>query len=88
MKNIVLIKLLASFAGEICRVLLDCEEIDVDVDVKLSDSESNIAIKAKALDDSTVNRSEISEDEIDRECEKHIDCCGCPYKNYCDEEDN
>ena len=27
----------------------------------------------------------ITEEDLDRECNKHYDCCDCPYDDYCSE---
>ena len=70
------------------EVLYDCEENDVDIDVDINTEGISISVDLIPVKDDEADNGEVSEEDIDKECEKHIDCCGCPYEDYCNEEDD
>ena len=45
----------------------------------------DLKIKWEPIEETTDADSEITEEDLDRECNKHYDCCDCPYDDYCSE---
>ena len=85
MNNLMLLQLLAEFAGAVCEEILDCEELDIDADMEASAGGVKITINAEKSKNSRNADRKITEEDLDRECNKHYDCCDCPYDDYCSE---
>ena len=89
MKNYNKLEQFADSVLTLCKVLYGGEEIDVDIDMDINGTGISIKVDLTPVEDDHNNDGKVSEEDIDEECAKHIDCCGCPYENYCnDEEDN
>ena len=85
MKNYNKLEQFADSIMTICKVMYGCEEINVDIDMDMDGTGISIKVDLTPIQDD--DEGGISEDDIDKECEKHTDCCGCPYENYCNSEE-
>lgn len=47
----------------------------------------DLKIRWEPIEETPNADREITEEDLDKACEEHYDCCGCPYENYCNEED-
>ena len=45
----------------------------------------DLKIRWEPIDETPNADREITEEDLDRECNKHYDCCDCPYDDYCSE---
>ena len=45
----------------------------------------DLKIKWEPSDETPNAYRKITEEDLDRECNKHYDCCDCPYDDYCSE---
>ena len=45
----------------------------------------DLKIRWEPSDETPNAYGKITEEDLDRECNKHYDCCDCPYDDYCSE---
>ena len=45
----------------------------------------DLKIRWEPIEETANIDREITEEDLDRECNKHYDCCDCPYDDYCSE---
>ena len=45
----------------------------------------DLKIRWEPSEETADDDREITEEDLDRECNKHHDCCDCPYDDYCSE---
>lgn len=88
MKNLNKIEQFADPVISLCKVLYGCDAVDIDIDMDICSNGISISVDLIPVDDVETDNGEISEEDIDKECAKHLDCCGCPYEDYCNEEDD
>lgn len=45
----------------------------------------DLKIRWEPIEETADDDCEVTEEDLDRECNKHYDCCDCPYDDYCSE---
>ena len=53
--------------------------------IEIGKARIDLKIKWEPIEETTDADREITEEDLDRECNKHYDCCDCPYDDYCSE---
>ena len=89
MKNFNKLEQFADSIMTLCEALYDCEEIDVNIDVDINAEGISISVDLIPVEeDENKDDCEVSEEDLDKACAEHYDCCGCPYENYCNGEED
>ena len=88
MKNFSNLEQFADSIMTICKVMYGCEEINVDIDMDMDGTGISIKVDLTPVEDDDDDDSDVSEEDLDKACAEHYDCCGCPYENYCNGEED
>lgn len=86
MKDFKNLQRFSEYVMNICAELYDTDVFDVSIDMNVGDNGISISVNIEPDVEDDDDDFEVTEEELDKACEEHYDCCDCPYEDYCNGE--